>query len=53
MQSRQDGAKFASQTPAGYLDWACDFYFLLCMFNGFAFGRPLCREIKVMLVGVG
>ena len=29
------------------------FYFLLFMFNGFAFGRPLCRSIKVNLTGVG
>jgi hypothetical protein len=29
---------------------AC-FYFLLCMFKGFAFARPLCRWIKVNLNG--
>ena len=28
-------------------------YFLLCMFNGFAFARPLCGPIKVNLMGVG
>ena len=30
----------------------CSFYILLCMFNGFAFGRPLCQAIKVSLTGV-
>src|SRR5664280_3861702 len=29
------------------------FNFLLCMFNGFAFARPLCGWIKVNLTGVG
>jgi hypothetical protein len=27
-------------------------YILLCMFNGFAFARPLCGVIKVILAGV-
>ena len=26
---------------------------MLCMFNGFAFARPLCGWIKVNLAGVG
>src|SRR5664279_2329375 len=29
------------------------FNFLLCMFNGFAFARPLCGWIKVNLTGLG
>ena len=29
------------------------FYFLLFMFNGFAFDRPLCRWIKIVSIGVG
>src|SRR5665647_2025499 len=29
-----------------------DVYFLLCIFNGFAFAWPLCRRIKVNLTGV-
>ena len=29
------------------------FYYLLCMFNGFAFARPLCGAIKEMPEGVG
>jgi hypothetical protein len=32
---------------------ACHIYILLCMFNGFAFARPLCRANKVNLSGVG
>jgi hypothetical protein len=28
-------------------------YFLLCMFKGFAFARPLCGRIKVNLTGLG
>jgi len=32
---------------------AAVFYLLLCMFNGFAIGQPLCRGIKVNLTGVG
>jgi hypothetical protein len=27
-------------------------YILLCMFNGFAFARPLCGAIKLSLAGV-
>jgi hypothetical protein len=30
-----------------------DIYLLLCMFNGFAFARPFCAGIKVILMGVG
>jgi hypothetical protein len=29
-----------------------NFYVLLCMFNGFAIGRPFCQAIKVRLTGV-
>jgi len=31
----------------------CGINILLCMFNGFAFARPLCGPIKVNLTGVG
>ena len=29
----------------------CHIYFLLCMFNSFAFAKPFCRRIKVVLTG--
>ncbi len=39
--------------PLGQPYPAAEFYDLLCMFNGFAFARPLCGWIKVNILGVG
>jgi hypothetical protein len=51
------GAVFACQNRAPWVPFDLSarpgVYFLLCMFNGFAFARPLFGRIKVILTGVG
>jgi hypothetical protein len=39
-------------TPCA-LESRTGFYYLLCMFNGFAFARPLCGAIKGLPEAVG
>ena len=34
------------------MSWRPHIYILLCMFNGFAFARPLCGAIKVIVAGL-
>jgi hypothetical protein len=50
------GIRLPESSPLGTTKGAgaaCGINFLLCMFNGFAFDRPLCRRIKVNLLWAG